>query len=186
MSVNLGWAVAQGSTELRGYQSSVFLVWHTCAAPLPQSGIYYQRDFQAVFFEVFPNMSSMVTLQQSPCGCLSPMSEVKTSRSGEERKLNLSWLSWFAEAWVLSSQVADGLFFCVLVFTGSGLGMCGRAEVHRSDEPEPPGALQMVVLWRAARERKASAALHGHQAGLVVPESKVAGRGLWLDHRTKR
>lgn len=50
--------------------------------------IYYQRDFQAVFFEVFPNMSSMV---------------------------------------------ADGLFFCVLVFTG---------------------ALQMVVLWRAARERK--------------------------------
>ena len=143
--------MAQGSTELRGYQSSVFLVWHTCAAPLRQSGIYYQRDFQAVFFEVFPNMSSMVTLQQSPCGCLSPMS-VKTSRSGEEDSLTCHGCQCLPPGF--SSQVADGLFFCVLVFTGSGLGMSCREEVHRSDEPEPPGALQMVVLWRAARERK--------------------------------
>ncbi|CAE7350451.1 pkd2 [Symbiodinium natans] len=50
--------------------------------------IYYRRDFQAIFFEIFPNMACMV---------------------------------------------ADGLFFCVLVFTG---------------------ALQVVVLWRVARERK--------------------------------
>ncbi|CAE7304573.1 pkd2, partial [Symbiodinium pilosum] len=55
--------------------------------------IYYRRDFQAIFFEIFPNMSCMVG---------------KKGRT-----------VWAINSTDVRIRVSDGLFFCVFVFTGA-------------------------------------------------------------------